>query len=164
MTAAPSVSQVVCESEGQLLAALQEIHRPWLEEIRKLLNSARRREAGIHSRWRAVRYLNTIVSPRFEMERAAVETLGQMVEPGQAAQLWLAAELMATLDWQLDHELGLCHRAGEFSLLTHKFEKAMTYWCRAVEQALGQLSWGEIPQQARQRFALLGGKEIHHDV
>jgi len=164
MTAAPSVSQVVGGSEGQLPTAIHEIHGLWLQEIRQLLDNARRPEAGIHCRWRAVRHLNTIVSPRFEIERAGVETMGQMVEPDHAAQLWLAAELMASLDWQLDHELGLCHRAGEFSVLTRKFEKAMAHWCRAVEDALGRLSWGEIPEQARQRFALLGGKEIHHDV
>jgi hypothetical protein len=86
-----------------------------------------------------------------------------MVEPGHAAHLWLAAELMATLDWQLDHELGLCHRADEFSVLTHKFEKAMGHWCEAVEGAVGGLR-GEIPEQAQQRFALLRAKEIHHDV
>jgi len=156
VTAAPAVSQAV---DG-----LQEIHESWLQETRKLLDSARRPEAGIHFRWRAIRYLNTVVSPRFEIERVALETLGQMVEPDHAAQLWLAAELMATLDWQLDHAVGLCHRAGEFSVLTHKFEKAMVHWCGAVEDALGGLSSGEIPEQARQRFALLGVKEFRSDV
>ena len=164
MTAAPAVSQAVGGSEGQLLTALQEIHGPWLQETRKLLDPARRPEAGVHCRWRAVQYLNTTVSHRFELERAAVESLGQMVEPGHAAQLWVAAQLMATLHWQLDHELGLCHRANEFSVLTRKFEKAMVHWCRTVEDALGTLSWGEIPEQARRRFALLGAKEVHHDV
>ena len=118
----------------------------------------------MHRRWRAVRYLNTIVSPRFEIERGAVETLGQTVEPSQAMQLWVAAELMATLGWQLDHELGLCHRTGEFSVLTQKFEKAMAHWCGAVEDALGNLSWGELPEQARRRFAHLDVNEVHHDV
>lgn len=164
MTATPAVSEAMVGSQAELLTTLQMIHGSWLQESRRVLDSARRPEAGIHARWRAVRYLNTVVSARFEMERAAVETLGQVVEPVHAAQLWLAAELMTTLDWQLDHELGLCHRAGEFSVLTQKFEKAMTHWCGAVEQALGRLSWGEIPEQARQRFALLGGKEIHHDA
>ena len=164
MTAAPSVSQVVGGNEGQLLAALHEIHESWLQEIQKLLDTARRPDAGIHCRWRAVRHLNTTVSPRFEIERAAVEIMGQLVEPKHAAQLWLAAELMTTLGWQLDHELGLCHRAGEFSILTHKFEKAVTHWCAAVEDALGRLSWGDIPGPARLRFAFLGGKEIHHDA
>ena len=164
MTAAPAVSQAVGGSEGQLLTALQEIHGPWLQETRKLLDSARRPEAGVHCRWRAVQYLNTTVSHRFELERAVVESLGQMVEAGYAAQLWVAAQLMATLHWQLDHELGLCHRANEFSVLTRRFEKAMVHWCRTVEDALGTLSWGEIPEQARRRFALLEEKEVHHDV
>jgi len=164
MTAAPAVPQAVGGSEGQLLTALQEIHGPWLQKTRKLLDSARRPEAGIHCRWRAVQYLNTTVSHRFEVERAVVESLGQMVEPGRAAQLWVAAELMATLPWQLDHELGLCHGANQFSVLSHKVEKAMVQWCQAVEDALGRLSWGDIPEQARPQFALLGAKEVHHDV
>jgi len=164
MTAVQAIPQAVGGSEGQLLTMLQEIHGRWLQETRRLLDSARRPEAGIHSRWRAIRYLNTTVSPRFEMERAGLETLGQMVEPGHAAQLWLGAELMATLDWQLDHAIGLCHRAGEFSVLTHKFEKAMAHWCEAAEDAAGGLSWSELPEQAQRRFAFLGAKEIHHDV
>ena len=164
MTATPAVSEAIGESKEQLLTTLQGIHGSWLQDIRRVLDAARGPEAGIHCRWRAVRYLNTIVSPRFEIERAGVETLGQMVEPGHAAQLWLAAELMATLGWQLDHELGLCHRPGEFSVLTHKFERAMGHWCGAVEDAVRRLCWGEIPEQARQRFALLRAKEIHHDV
>jgi hypothetical protein len=162
MTATPAVSQAVGGSEGQLLTLLQKVHRLWLQEIRKVLDSARRPEAGMHCRWRAVRYLTFIASPRFEIERGAVESLGQMVEPSQATQLWVAAELMATLGWQLDHELDLCHRAGEFSGLTQKFEKAMAHWCGAVEDALGNLSWVELPEQAQRRFAILGAEEVDH--
>lgn len=164
MTAAPAVSPAVGGSEAQLLTALQEIHGSWLQEIRKLLDSARRPEAGIHGRWRAVRYLNFVVGPRFEIERGAVESLGQMVDPGQATQLWVAAELMASLGWQLDHELDLCHRVSEFSALTQKFEKALAHWCGAVEDALRSFTWGELPDQAQRRFALLGAEEVHHDV
>ena len=43
-------------------------------------------------------------------------------------------------------------------------EKAMVHWCRAVEDALGRLSWVEIPEQARQRFALLGIQEVHRAI
>jgi hypothetical protein len=164
MTATPAVSQAVGGSEGKLLTQLQKIHQLWLQEIRKVLDSARRPEAGMHCRWRAVRYLTFIASPRFEIERGAVESLGQMVEPSQATQLWVAAELMATLGWQLDHELDLCHRAAEFSGLTQKFEKALAHWCGAVEDALTSFTWGELPEQAQQRFALLGAEEVHHDV
>ena len=32
----------------------------------------------------------------------------------------------------------------------------------AVEDALGGLGWDEIPEQARRRFALLAGEEVHH--
>jgi hypothetical protein len=162
MTATPAVSQAVGGSEGQLLTLLQKVHRLWLQEIRKVLDSARRPEAGMHCRWRAVRYLTFIASPRFEIERGAVESLGQMVEPSQATQLWVAAELMATLGWQLDHELDLCHRAGEFSGVTQKFEKALAHWCGAVEDALGNLSWVELPEQAQRRFAILGAEEVDH--
>jgi hypothetical protein len=163
MTALRAVPQPVGGSEADLSSVLRGIHAPWLQKTQRVLDSARSPEAGIHGRWRAARYLNTIVSPRFEIERAGVETLGRMVEPGHAAQLWVATELMATLGWQLDHELDLCQRAGEFSALTHTFEKAMVHWCRAVEDALGGLSWAEIPEQARQRFALLSAKEMNHD-
>jgi hypothetical protein len=155
MTAVQAVPRVVGGREGRVLTTLRDVHRSWAQEIRRVLDSARRPEAGIHPRWRAVRYLSTIVSPRFEIERSGVEALNRMVGPGHAAQLWLAAELMVTLTWQLDHDLDLCHHAGEFSVLTHKFEKAMGHWCGAVEEALSGLSWGELPEQAERRFALL---------
>jgi hypothetical protein len=164
MTASPAVCEAVSGNEAELLTTLQVIHRAWLHGIRKVLDAARGPEAGIHCRWRAVRYLNFIAGPRFEIERGAVESLGQKVEPSQATRLWVAAELMAALGWQLDHELGLCHRAGEFSVLTQKFEKAMTHWCGAAEDALGNLSWRELPAQAQRRFALLGTEEVHHEV
>ena len=161
MTAAPAASQAW--GDRQLLPTLQTIHGQWLQNAHKMLESARRSEAGILCRSAAVRSLNTDLSPRLHLERALVESVGQMVEPRHAAQLWVAAELLATLDWQLDHELGRCHRANEFSILTRKFEKALGHWCRAVEEALGPLSWDDIPEQARQRLALLGAKEVHHD-
>ena len=163
MTYATADSQAVGGNAGQLLTAVQETHGPWLEESRKLLDSARSPEAGIHTRWSAIHYLTTTVSHRFELERTAVESLGQMVDPGHAAQLWVAAELMATLLWQVDHSVGLCHRSDEFSTLTHKLDKAMVHWCRAVENALSRVRWGDIPEQARRRFALLG-EEVHHDA
>jgi hypothetical protein len=164
MTAVQTLPPAVGGSDEELLSVLQRIHASWLQKTQRVLDSARNPEAGIHGRWRAIRYLNTIVSVRFEIERGGVESLGWMLEPAQAAQLWVAAELMATLSWQLDHELDLCHRAGEFFVLTQKFEKAMVHWCRAVEDALGGLSWAEIPEQARQRLALLSAKEIRHDT
>ena len=164
MTASLAVTEAVAGSEAELLTTLQVIHRAWLQKIRKVLDAARGPEAGIHCRWRAVRYLTFIAGPRFEIERGAVESLGQMVEPSQATQLWVAAELMASLGWQLDHELALCHSPGEFSVLTRKFEKALTHWCGAVEDALGNLSWRELPAQAQRRLELLGTEEVHHDV
>jgi hypothetical protein len=162
MTCNVAVPEAVGGSEREMLSVLQGIHGLWVQNTQRVLDSARRPDAGIHCRWRAARYLTFIASPRFEIERGAVETLGQMVEPSQATQLWVAAELMATLGWQLDHELDLCHRAGEFSLLTQKFEKAMAHWCGAVEDALGNLSWEELPEQAQRRFALLGAEEVYH--
>lgn len=164
MTASLAVTEAVAGSETELLTRIQVIHRSWLQKVRKVLDPASGPDAGIHCRWRAVRYLTFIVGPRFEIERGAVESLGQMVEPSQATQLWVAAELMASLGWQLDHELALCHSPREFSGLTQKFEKAMTHWCGAVEDALGNLRWGELPEQAQRSFALLDVKEVHHDV
>lgn len=164
MTAAIGLPRTVRATQGGLLTVLQDIHQPWLQEIQPLLERARGPQAGIHCRWSAVQYLSSTVSHRFELERAAVEGLGQMIAPGHAAHLWLAAEFLAALHWQLDHELGLCHRPDEFSVLTHKFEKAMLYWCRAVEEGLGELSWDEIPGEAQRRFALLGAKEAPHGI
>lgn len=164
MTAVQALPQVAGRSQGDLLSMLQEIHGRWLQKTRRVLDATRRPDVvGIHHRWRAVRYLNFIASPRFEIERSAVEALGHLVEPRHATQLWVAAELMAALGWQVDHELDLCHRAGDFSVLTEKFEKAMAHWCRAVEDAVGSLSWSELAEVAQQRFLVLGAKEAHHD-
>jgi hypothetical protein len=79
MTAAPAASQAL--GDRQLLPTLQTIHGQWLQNAHKMLESARRSEAGILCRSAAVRSLNTDLSPRLHLERALVESVGQMVEP-----------------------------------------------------------------------------------
>jgi hypothetical protein len=70
-------------------------------------------------------------------------------------RLWAAAELIAALRWQLDHLAGACHHAAEFATVTLKLEGAIEYGCREVEAALGQLTWGQVPEESRQlSFAL----------
>lgn len=87
MTASAVVSRALDAGEGQLSTPLPAVHRAWLEETRKILGPASRLVAGILLRWSAIQYLSTTSSHRFELERAAVESLGQMIEPGHAAQL-----------------------------------------------------------------------------
>jgi hypothetical protein len=74
------------------------------------------------------------------------------------------AELLAILGWQLDHLVGICHRAEEFSTVTLKLVSAIQHWCHEVEDALGPPTWDDLSDQARQLLASLAGKTGPHGV
>ena len=148
--------------DQQLLGHLREVHAPWLRVVRGVLKAARPADAGMWARWSAIRYVNTVFSIRFERERAAVDGLHQELEGSQRSRLWAAAELIAALRWQLDHLVGACHHAAEFATVTLKLEGAIEHWCREVEDALGQLTWGEVADEAGRLLVLLADEAAHH--
>ena len=148
--------------DQQLAGHLREVHVRLLQKVRGMLEIARRADAGTWTRWSAIRYVNTAFSVRFERERAAVESLHQELEGSERTRLWAAAELIATLRWQLDHLVGACHHAAEFATVTLKLEGAIEHWCREVEAALGQLAWGEVPEESRQLLVCIDDQENPH--
>lgn len=148
--------------DQRLLDHLREVHGPWLQVVRGVLKAARPADAGIWTRWSAIRYVNTVFSIRFEQERAAVDSLQQELEGSQRARLWAAAELIAALRWQLDHLVGACHHAAEFAILTLKLEGAIEHWCREVEAVLGQLTWSDLREESRQLLRSINGQENPH--
>ena len=78
---------------------------------------------------------------------------GQLTEE-QRTLLWALGELLEALRGQLDHLVGLCHRAEEFAAVTQKILTALRHWCREVDQHLGSLRPTALPAELRR--ALLG--------
>ncbi len=130
---------------------LQREHASWLEEVAEALGPAQRPEAGPWARWNALRYLETTFAERVERERQRVQEAAPRLTEPQRATLWPLGELLDLLPAYIGHQVGLCHRAAEFSALTDRLEATLGRWCRAVEEELGPLPASALhgePQEA----------------
>jgi hypothetical protein len=143
-----------------MLPFLQGTHAQWLQEVRSVLDPARGETAGIWLRWRAIDYLETGFKRRFERERRAVYSLHGRLTGPQAGHLWTAEELVGQLLENVRLQVGLCHRAEQFSLLALTLLGALEYWCREVEESLGPVRWGEVPSESRGLFETITYDEI----
>jgi hypothetical protein len=143
------------EIKTPMLAYLQGLHQRWLQEVRWMVDPARRGDAGVWMRWRAIQYLATSFTRRFERERRAVISLHDHLTGAQAGHLWVAGELITQLVDRLESLVGMCHRAEEFSAVTLKVLTALEYWCQQVEDALGPVRWGEVSPESRHLFEVI---------
>ena len=139
----------------RLLPALQREHRQWIQDVVAALEPASRPDAGTWARWNALRYLQTAFPARLDKERRLVDGMHADLTEEQRAILWALGELLDALRQQLDHLIGLCHHADQFSLVTGKIVKTLHHWCRAVEDGLGPLSIAIMPRQSREALAQL---------
>jgi hypothetical protein len=125
-------------------------HAQWLDEVTEVLAAAQQPEAGAWARWSALRYLQTTFPHRLAEERRLVESVAARLSEEQRATLWALGELLDALRSQLDHLIGLCHRADEFSTITRKLVTALQHWCRAVEVDVGPVRWSAVPTELRE--------------
>ena len=132
----------------RLLPVLEREHRQWIQEVTAILEPAERPDAGVWARWNALRYLQTTFPARLAKERQLVEGVAPDLTDEQREILWALGELLDALRQHLDHLIGLCHRADEFSARTGKILTALRHWCRAVEDDLGPLAIGVMPRQS----------------
>lgn len=137
-------------ADGRLGPLLGEMHQQWLQELRAKVERARTKDRDIWARWEAVRYVDTVFSGRFDRERTAINRLAE------SALLWVGAELVSNLRWQLRNSVGLCHHGTEFSNLTDKLIRAVEYWFAAVEDIAGPIRWADLSNEARQELGGLG--------
>jgi hypothetical protein len=72
----------------------------------------------------------------------------------QRVTLWALGELLETLRIQVDHLVGLCHRAGEFGDVSAKICTALGHWCREVDEDLGPLAVTALPAAVRSGVGL----------
>jgi hypothetical protein len=135
-----------------MLAFLQGTHEQWIREVRRVLDPARGEDAGIWLRWHAIDYLETGFKRRFERERVAVYSMHGRLTGPQAGQLWVSGELVAQVLENVRHQVGLCHRAEQFSSLALTLLAALEHWCREVEASLGPARWGEVEADSRALF------------
>jgi hypothetical protein len=150
---------------GELLRPrLQRAHASWLEEVAEALGPAQRVEAGPWGRWNAPRYLETAFTERVARERQIVrEAAPRLTEP-QLARLWPLGELLDLLPAYIGHQVGLCHRAGEFSALTGRLEATLGRWCRAVEEELGALPASALPGEPQEAHRVAAPIEVEAGV
>lgn len=125
-------------------------HAQWLDEVTAMLSAAQQPDAGAWARWSALRYLQTTFPHRLAEERRLVDSVAARLSDDQRATLWALGELLDSLRCQLDHLIGLCHRADDFSTITRKIVTALQHWCRAVEADLGPLHWSAVPAELRE--------------
>ncbi|HEX7338287.1 MAG TPA: hypothetical protein VF252_13865 [Gemmatimonadales bacterium] len=130
--------------------SLRVVHARRLRELREALEPAQGPEAGVWSRWSAVRLLDHLLSAWFEPERKLIEEEYHMLESGHAARLWTAAELVTALHWQIAHSVGLCHHPAEFCRITLKLETVLEHWCDEVEDAVGSVDWQDLSGEEHQ--------------
>lgn len=155
MTAAAARIATTPEIRTPMLPFLQGMHERWLQEVRRVLDPAREPEAGVWLRWGATRYLAETFARRFERERQAVASLHGHLTGARAANLWVGGELLTSMIERLQHLVGLCHRAAEFSSVTLTMLTALEYWCGQVDEALGPIRWGEVPPESRHLFEVI---------
>jgi hypothetical protein len=150
---------------GELLRPrLQRAHASWLEEVAEALGPAQRVEAGPWGRWNALRYLETAFTERVARERQIVrEAAPRLTEP-QLARLWPLGELLDLLPAYIGHQVGLCHRAGEFSALTGRLEATLGRWCRAVEEELGAPPASALPGEPQEAHRVAAPIEVEAGV
>jgi hypothetical protein len=137
-------------ADSRLGPPLGEMHRQWLQELRAKVERTKAKDRDIWARWEAVRYVDTVFSGRFDRERTAINRLAD------SAQLWVSAELVSNLRWQLRNSVGLCHHGTQFSILMDKLIRAVAYWFAAVEDIAGPIKWADLSHEARQDLAGLG--------
>ena len=143
-------------------AFLEGTHDQWLGEVKRVLDPASDAGAGIWLRWRALEYLETGFSRRFERERRAVLSLSGRFTDAQASHLWAAGELLAQLLESLRHRVGLCQRGEQFTALALTLMTALNHWCRHVEEVLGSVSWGDVSHESRGLFEVITFDEANH--
>lgn len=142
-------------TEQSLRPVLEREHRQWIDEVVTSLAPAKGPNAGPWARWNALRYLQTTFPARLDRERRLVQDMSARLTEEQQETLWALGELLDAQRAQLDHLIGLCHRAEQFSTVTGKIVTTLRRWCRAVENDLGPLLVEAMPRQSREVLARL---------
>jgi hypothetical protein len=138
-------------------AVLRDLHgvdAPWLRSVHGVLQSARATDAGPWARWRAIHYIDTVVSATFERERRAMEGVQPQLPSDYAGRLWAAAELVMALRWQLNHLIGACHHPADFATVTLKLEAALEHWCHEAEEVSGLFTRSEMLENSRHLLSI----------
>lgn len=130
-----------------LRPSLQRRHAEWLAEVKAVLGAAQQPDAGIWERWTALHYLQTAFPSRLDEERRLVNSVMPRLSEAQRTTLWALGELLETLRSQLDHLVGLCHRAGEFHVVAAKIQTALDYWCHEVDEDVGPFASTVVPTE-----------------
>jgi hypothetical protein len=141
--------------EMQLRPMLSNLHAHLREQLDSVLSPACDPDAGIWTRWAAVRLLEDELRPCLQAERELAGAVGQRLGRPAAEHLWTTGELLHALALRLA-ELGRMPRScPEFVSTAAKYRLAFDYWCRDVEAFVGALSRAMAPPELVARVELL---------
>ena len=140
---------------GALVAALQQAHWEWREEVGEALVHVRLPEAGVWERWAALRYLTDGFTPRLDREVHILTGLADRLPVDQSGHVWALGELLQFLCRHLC-ELGAMSQAGPaFADAVTKLIRALDFWCVEVEGAVGATEAGGLTWETMHAFEQL---------
>ena len=109
----------------------------WRDEIAEAVAPARRPDASIWERSRAVRALERILVPRFREECARIAADRHSLDRRSADRLWAASQLMELLYEALVEDVRLPLRGRPFAAGLEDLLRALDHWCEEAELAAG---------------------------
>ncbi|HEX3233970.1 MAG TPA: hypothetical protein VHR41_07215 [Gemmatimonadales bacterium] len=145
----PARRPVVGAAPTTIRRVLERIHAPWLKEVAEMLEPTQHEDAGVWSRWNAIRYLNSTFAERLLRERTALADVPRTLTDSEATTLWALGELLDLLSDHLQHLVGLCQHGAEFTSFTRELRQALEHWCHSTEETLGRVAWDKVPRQSQ---------------
>ena len=142
-------------SDTRLRPLLTGLHAHLREQLEGVLPTACDPDAGIWTRWAAIKVLEDELRPWLQAERELVEAVGSRLGRASAEHLWVTGELLHALELRIA-DLGRMPRTcPEFVSAAARYRRAFDYWCRDVEAFVGALSIAAVPPELLARFQLL---------
>jgi len=142
--------------EQPLDAALQPIHRVWVEQARRFLGPALAPHADFWTRWAAVRYLTDDFREHYRLERALLDELRPFLDADTAERLVQGGDRVFQLRLELDRVGRRRGTADDVAAGTRRLLEQLVVWLAGIELAAGGLTRDSLPSEAAE---LLGHLE-----
>lgn len=141
--------------EQSLDEVLHAIHRAWLDEARRYLVPVLDPGADFWTRWAAVRYLADNFRERYRWERALVDDLRSLLEPGQAERLQRLGDRLLQLRLEVDRIGRRRGTAAEAAPAVRELLEHVELWCSEIELGTSGLTREVLPAEASALLARL---------
>jgi hypothetical protein len=148
--------------EQPLDAALQPIHRAWVQQARRFLEPALAPHADFWTRWAAVRYLTDDFREQYRLERALLDELRPFLDAETASELVQGGDRVFRLRLELDRVGRRRGTADEMVVGTRRLLEQLVAWLAEIELAADGLTRDSLPSEAAELLAHLeAGRPAH---